>query len=217
MRVSHNSISDIWELLNKLSDEELAAELMTGRHDALTVLFDRYHKLVFSVAFRIVHDPAEAEEVVQVVFLEIFRALANFDPCKGTLKVWLMQFAYGRAINRRRHLIANRFYDHLSLDSAVEDSSPQARNANSDLPMLIEELLRSLSPRRKKVLELTYFEGLTAKEIGEQLGMSAENVRHELYRGLSKLRKAVRTKAIGAEDKCTESGKEVLAPDAQAL
>jgi len=217
MRVNHNSISDIWELLNKLSDEELAAELMAGRHDALTVLFDRYHKLVFSVAFRIVHDPAEAEEVVQVVFLEIFRALANFDPRKGTLKVWLMQFAYGRAINRRRHLTANRFYDHLSLDFAVEDASPQARNANSDLPMLIEELLSSLSPRRKTVLELTYFEGLTAKEIGEQLGMSAENVRHELYRGLSKLRKAARTKPIAAEDKCTESGKEVLAPDAQAL
>jgi RNA polymerase sigma-70 factor (ECF subfamily) len=217
MRVSHNSTSEIWELLNKLSDEELAVELMAGRHDALTVLFDRYHKLVFSVAFKIVHDPAEAEEVVQVVFLEIFRALANFDPLKGTLKVWLMQFAYGRAINRRRHLIANRFYDHLSLDSALSDCSAQSREADTDLPRLIEELLSSLSPRRKSVLELTYFEGLTAKEIGERLEISPENVRHELYRGLSKLRKAVKTKTVPAKEKCRDSGKEVLAPDAQAL
>jgi len=217
MQVSHNSISDIWELLNKLSDEELAAELMAGRHDALTVLFDRYHKLVFSVAFRMVHDPAEAEEVVQIVFLEIFRALANFDPLKGTLKVWLMQFAYGRAVNRRRHLVANRFYDHLSLDSAIADFSSQSWDAKSDLPRLVEELLSSLSPRKKSVLELTYFEGLTAKEIGERLGISAENVRHELYRGLVKLRKTVKSKAGTVKDKCRDSGKEMLAPDAQPL
>jgi RNA polymerase sigma-70 factor (ECF subfamily) len=217
MRVSHNSTSEIWGLLNKLSDEELAAELMAGRHDALTVLFDRYHKLVFSVAFKMVHDPAEAEEVVQVVFLEIFRALANFDPLKGTLKVWLMQFAYGRAINRRRHLIANRFYDQVSLDAEIPELSAKAWDENTNLPRLIEELLSSLSPRRKSVLELTYFEGLTAKEIGDRLEISPENVRHELYRGLSKLRKAVKTKAVAAKEKCRDSGKEVLAPDAQAL
>jgi len=218
MRVNQNSSCDIWELLNKLGDEDLAAELMAGRHDALTILFDRYHKLVFSVAFRIVHDPGEAEEVVQVVFLEIFRALANFDPRKGTLKVWLMQFAYGRAMNRRRHLIANRFYDHqsLDLDSSIADFSVHAPNDNSDMSRLVEELLSSLSPKRRTVLEMTYFEGLTAREIGELLGIPAENVRHELYRGLAKLRKAVATKRGTAKDKC-ESGKEVFAPNAQAL
>ena len=217
MRVSLNSANGIWELLNKLSDEELTQELVAGRHDALTVIFDRYHKLVFSVAFKIVHDPAEAEEVVQVVFLEIYRALANFDPHKGTLKVWLMQFAYGRAINRRRHLIANRFYDQLSLDSAIDDVSIRVENATTDLPRLIEELLNSLNPRRKAVLELTYFEGLTAKEIGERLTMSPENVRHELYRGLAKLRKAVKAKAGTVKQKRSDSRKEVLAPDAQAI
>ena len=217
MRVSNNSASDIWELLNKLSDEELAAELAGGRHDALTVLFDRYHKLVFSVAFRMVHDPAEAEEVVQIVFLEIFRALANFDPRKGTLKVWLMQFAYGRAINRRRHLIANRFYDHVSLDSAARDLISELPSASSDLPTLVGKLLSSLKPRRRTVLELTYFEGLTAKEIGERLKMSPENVRHELYRGLAKLRKAIKTKAAKPSDRVRDSGEEMLAPDAQAL
>ena len=60
----------------------------TGRHDALTVLFDRYHRLVFDVALRIVRDPGEAEDVVQRVFLDVFRAMANFDSRKGILKVW---------------------------------------------------------------------------------------------------------------------------------
>jgi Sigma-70 region 2 len=68
-----------WPYLNGLTDEQLASCLLAGEQDALAVLFDRYHKLVFSVAMRIVNDPGEAEEVVQVVFLDFFRGLATFD------------------------------------------------------------------------------------------------------------------------------------------
>jgi hypothetical protein len=75
----------------KLSDEELTHYVASGRHDALAVLFDRYHRLVFDVALRIVRDPGEAEEVVQNVFLDVYRAMANFDSKKGILKVWLLQ------------------------------------------------------------------------------------------------------------------------------
>ena len=65
---------------SKLSDEELMQHVAAGGQGALTVLFDRYHRLVFDVALRIVRDPGEAEEVVQTVFLDIYRAVANFDP-----------------------------------------------------------------------------------------------------------------------------------------
>src|SRR5579864_9302369 len=105
-----NSSIERWRLLNQLTDEQLAHTLMNGEHDALTVLFDRYHGLVYSIAFRIVRDSGEAEDVVQTVFLDFFRAQAKFDPNKGILKVWLLQYAYHRAVNRKRHLAANRFY-----------------------------------------------------------------------------------------------------------
>jgi len=86
-----NSSSERWRLLNEQTDEQLAQTLMNGEQDALTVLFDRYHGLVYSIAFRIVRDSGEAEEVVQTVFLDFFRAQAKFDPNKGILKMWLLQ------------------------------------------------------------------------------------------------------------------------------
>lgn len=90
--------------MKELTDNELMADLQTGHGDALTVLFDRYHRLVLSIALKIVRHRAEAEDVMQNVFLEIFRAAAQFDPAKGTTKTWLLEYAYHRSFNRRQQL-----------------------------------------------------------------------------------------------------------------
>ena len=207
-----------WDLLNQLTDEELASELLAGEHEALAVLFDRYHKLVFCVALRIVGDSGEAEEVVQSVFLEIFRAAANFDRRKGTLRVWLLQCAYARALNRRRHLAATHFYDSVSLDAdSFRPSSYPNDSDVAELPRLMEELLAALSPRRRAVVELTYFEGLTANEISDHLSLPVVVVRHELYRGLAKLRQMAMKTCRTVKDPGKTRGREALAPDAQAL
>src|SRR5712671_5113986 len=79
-----------------LSDEKIMAEIQAGNGDAFAVLFDRYHRLILVTALKIVRDAAEAEEVTQNVFLEIYRAARQYDPARGTLKVWLLQFAYHR-------------------------------------------------------------------------------------------------------------------------
>lgn len=72
--------------------------MSVGRRDAVAILYDRYHRLVFNVAVRIVRDRGEAEDVVQIVFLDFFRAMANFDSGKSILKVWILQYAYHRAL-----------------------------------------------------------------------------------------------------------------------
>ncbi|HUN60909.1 MAG TPA: sigma factor, partial [Candidatus Sulfotelmatobacter sp.] len=69
--------------MKELNDEELMGQLQAGQGDALAVLFDRYHRLVLSIALKIVRDRGEAEDVMQNVFLEIFRAAAQFNPSKG--------------------------------------------------------------------------------------------------------------------------------------
>jgi RNA polymerase sigma-70 factor (ECF subfamily) len=177
------------EALSKLSDEELIHFVTTGRHDALAVLFDRYHRLVFSVAFRIVRDPGEAEEVVQTVFLDIFRAAADFDSRKGMLKVWVLQYAYHRALHRKRHLVANHFYRWEELETAIEAGSRCAFPGEApEIMHLAEEMLGKLKPRQRVVVEMTYYEGLTAEEIAGRLDESVHVVRHDLYRGLTALR-----------------------------
>ncbi|MGB9103403.1 MAG: sigma factor, partial [Terriglobales bacterium] len=80
-----------WTELQQASDPDLVRRLMAGNHDAFAVIVDRYQRLVLSVALRIVKDEGEAEDVVQTVFLDIFNKLEQFDPARGTLKVWLLQ------------------------------------------------------------------------------------------------------------------------------
>ena len=209
---------DSWRTLNSLSDEQLVTCLLAGEQDALTVLFDRYHKLVFSVAVRIVNDPAEAEEVVQTVFLDFFRGLATFDPSKGILKVWLLQYAYHRALNRRRHLAASRFYQWVDLNSAATEPVLSWNPGNvAEVAQQVDHLISGLTPRRREILELTYFDGLTAEEIAAQLSLSVNVVRHELYRALAKLREVVTQESHTATDKELPNGKGALKPNAQAL
>src|SRR6266481_4636134 len=88
-----------------LSDEKIMLEVQRGSGDAFAVLFDRYHRLVLVTALKIVRDAGEAEEVTQNVFFEIYRVAEKFDPARGSLKVWLLQYAYHRSINRRNYLL----------------------------------------------------------------------------------------------------------------
>jgi RNA polymerase sigma-70 factor (ECF subfamily) len=180
------------EDLSELSDEDLLRHVTMGSDDALAELFDRYHRLVFSVALRIVRDAGEAEEVVQTVFLDIFRAAAKFDSRRGRLKVWILQYAYHRALHRKRHLVSNHFYDWQELEAALEIGSRRALVGElPEIVRLAEELLQRLKPRQRTVLEMTYYEGLTAHEIAARLGKSPHVVRHDLTRALLTLRAAL--------------------------
>lgn len=177
-------------LYNLRSDEDLAEALREGHADALTVLFKRHSRLVFGIARRILRLDAEAEDCVQQIFLDVFRSIERFDRSKGTFKVWLLMFAYHRTLNRRRSLAAARFFDtepfEELLTSLIEPHTfTDAKLHNS---ILLEKSLATLQPRQRRTIELTYYEGLTAEEIAERTGETVRVVRHNLYRGLEKLR-----------------------------
>ena len=115
--------------LQTLTDEDLMAALRMGCNDALAVLFERLSALVFRIARAILHDDGEAEETVQRVFLDVFRAVNQFNPDRGTFKTWLLQYAYHRSLNRRQHLQANRFYK----NSCWTSPAPACRRQGSAL------------------------------------------------------------------------------------
>ena len=181
-----------FEKLKVLSDAELMGYLQSGCNDALAVLFDRYHRLVLSIALRIVRDPGEAEDVTQSVFLEIFRSVAQFDPTKGTTKVWILQYAYHRAINRRQHLNVRKFYDQTSMDEVetrLTEAAPTLGGFTAhELKHLLRQGLATLSGTQKQVIELVSYDGLSMQEIANKTGDTLVNVRHHYYRGLQNLR-----------------------------
>ena len=183
-------------LLRTLDDAALMDALCKGCNDALAVLFERHSALVFRIARAILRDDGEAEETVQRVFLDVFRAMNQFDSARGSFKTWLLQYAYHRTINRREHLQANQFYNREELDELAPAELFYGAGHLVCLPpqevaCLVEQVLALLEPHQRKVIELTYFEGLTAEEVAKVTGNSPSSVRNNLYRGLSKLRNAV--------------------------
>ncbi len=195
-----------WDELREADDSELIRLLAAGHGDALAVIIDRYQRLVLSVARRIVKDEAEAEDVVQTVFLEILKDVAQFDPHRGSLKTWLMQYAYSRSINRRRYLEHRQFYCRIDTDDLDVANLSSHSNAldgmmAGEMTCLVRQAFSALNPKQQQAIDLIYFEGLTAEEAAARAGESLPAIRHQYYRGLMKLREIIKTPAnIEQED-----------------
>jgi len=181
--------------LKTRSDEELMHILQGGSQDALSVLFERYYRLVFQTAAGIVRDRSEAEDVMQDVFLEIYRDAAKFDPKRGKLRTWLLQYAYHRSLNRRKYLATRGFYEHPEhpdLRDRIAESAVPTHYRNGlnthDWSTTIHKGMRTLKPKERQAIELVCYEGLLLREIAENLRDSLPNVRNHYYRGLKKLR-----------------------------
>ena len=190
-----NAVSDD---LNKLSDAELIDYLKSGSPDPIAILFARYRHLVFSISMKILRDVAEAEDVVQDVFLEIWEKADRFDPARGTVKVWVLQYAYSRSLDRRRALVLRQTNEHgqngegnhWKVEPLYVPDVEEKLTIHTQLGR-ITEVFGALSPKQRETLELIYFHGLMIKEVVDRTGESADNVRNHHYRGLKKLREVL--------------------------
>jgi RNA polymerase sigma-70 factor (ECF subfamily) len=180
---------------DELDDEVLLSRVATGEQEALAYLFQRYARLVRSIAARILRDATEADDFAQDLFLCIQRKCVLFDSSKGSAGSWIIHMAYQKAIERRRYLAARHFYSHEDVEgiaggvvgktTSEDDYSPEAVFGRNGLTKVIE----ALSEDQRETLRLYFFEGYTLAEIAEKLGQPLGNVRHHYYRGLDKLRK----------------------------
>jgi|ERR1700737_2930838 len=191
--------------LQQESDAELVRLLVAGNHDAMTVIFDRYYRLVMSVALRMLHDVAEAEDVVQIVFTRFFQKANLFDATKGNLGTWLLQYAYGRTINHKRSLNARRFYNQIPFDEMDSDSLPATCLRAFDLDprdaaRLVEQILPRLNEKQRFVIERVFFEGVKISDVASETGEPLGNLLHAYYRGIEKLRGFLReTRHVAAD------------------
>jgi RNA polymerase sigma-70 factor (ECF subfamily) len=200
------------EISQQCPDAELVRLLLDGDRDAMTVIFERYYRMVMSIALRMLRDVAEAEDVVQIVFTDFYQKAHLFDERKGNLGTWLLQYAYSRTINYRRGLKGRLAYDHIEIDEASPETLMGACSRVFDLETreaarLVEQILPSLSDKQRLVIERVFFEGMRVSEVASEIGDSVGNTQHAYYRGIEKLRQFVHETAGQAAKKERSSRK----------
>lgn len=171
------------------------ARFAGGDQQALGYLFQRYARLLRSIAIRILRDGSEAEDLVQDLFLYVHRKATIFDSSQSSARSWIVQMAYHRAISRRRYLATRQFYAHEEVEGISEQLVGVATTENDYSAEAVfgrnglERVMEALSEDQRETLRLHFFEGYTLAEVSEKLGQPHGNVRHHYYRGLAQLRK----------------------------
>lgn len=180
---------------NDLQDEVLISRLQAGEQEALGCLFQRYARVVRSIAVRILRNTAEADDLVQDLFLFVQRKCSIFDSSKSSAGSWIVQMAYQRSIERRRYLTTRHFYTRAEIQSDTSHvvGNPTVENDYSAEAVFgrngLQKVLSALSEDQRETLRLHFFEGYTLAEISAKLGQPLGNVRHHYYRGLDGLRR----------------------------
>ena len=151
-----------------LTDEQLIALIVRGENWALSEIYDRYTRLVFSVALKILNDRASAEEIVQQVFTKVWRSARAYRLERGKFSTWVMTIARHQCIDelRRRHArpVAQSGDEELLNELASDDDPAQAVQYTFEL-IRIREALQHIPAEQRIVIELAFWGGLTQQEI----------------------------------------------------
>ena len=168
-------------------DAALLALVQRGDESAMASLFDRYSKVVYSVALRVLRDPASAEDVLQEIFMQIWRSPDGFIATRGSLGGWLAVVSRNRSIDTLRRRRPTDSTDDVILASPCNLADEAERN------VMIERarsVMVTLPLEQRKTLEMAFFDGLTHSEIAEMTGDPLGTVKTRIRSALLSLRKA---------------------------
>ena len=188
---SKNSPSANLKLQTDATDAEVWNVLKQGQSQALQILYERYSSLVYRLAFRVLGNSQEAEDLTQDIFLILWRT-RNYDPNRGSLGSYLTTLTRSRAIDKLRSRGTQvKFLQRWSQLMVTESSSPSPFEAAS-LSQRSEQLkaaIAQLPASQRQVLEMAYFDGMSQSEIAKQLETPLGTVKSWCRQGLLNLRK----------------------------
>ena len=166
-----------------------------GDQNALGGIYDRYRLILFGLVMRILHDRAEAEDVLQEAFLQVWRRARDFDEARGRAFTWLVTIARSRALDRLR---ASASRGRVATEAAQipRDEIGDAANdaLRSEQGKVVRQALAELPQEQQRALFLAYLEGLTQTEIAARLGDTLGTVKSRMRAGMIKLREILREK-----------------------
>ena len=173
----------------QITDVDLLKAIVRQDERALAELYDRYRVILFGLLIRILNSREEAEDVLQEVFLQVWRRAADFDENRGRPFTWLVTLARSRGIDRLRSLAARERVAQAGAREPSEEVSDAVADAfRSEQRGLVTSALSQLPDEQKRPLMLAYFDGLTQSEIATKLEAPLGTVKTRMRSGLIKLR-----------------------------
>jgi RNA polymerase sigma-70 factor, ECF subfamily len=181
-----------------LSDSDLIGYVVAGNPHAFGVLYDRHSHAAFSLAYRMMGDRQESEDLVQGAFLKVWRSARSYRAERGSVRTWILYIVQNRGIDQLRSLASRR-----RMQEKVKASAPRSepsvaftqswRNSQREQ---VREALKTLPPEQSKILELSYFYGHTQLEIARLLNTPLGTVKSRLRLGLKKIGEHIDRRAV---------------------
>jgi len=178
-------------------EPQLIVRVGKGDQQAFESLYDRSSSLLFSLAVRILSDREEATELMQEVYLEVWRKSVRYDPARGTPIAWLITLTRSRAIDRLRSRASRGHGLTDSIEKAGAAELPDGKGgpfeaaADRELRQVVSAALASLPKAQQQAVELAYYEGLSHTEIAERLNEPVGTIKTRIKLGMTKLKVAL--------------------------
>ena len=178
---------------NRAEEFDLLRRIAQRERAAFEDLYSRYANILYASALKFVKEDADAQDVVQDVFIQIWDKAKLYDPAKGKPLTWALTLTRNRSIDRIRAIQRRtRLRDEFEQETFVDESAGVREALSgvdaSEKGQILRKAVSQLSPQQKKVIELAYFGGFTQTEISERLGEPLGTVKARARRGLLKLK-----------------------------
>jgi RNA polymerase sigma-70 factor (ECF subfamily) len=170
------------------TDLALVAAIRSGDQGAMAALYDRYSSIVYAVALRVLQDTGSAEDVLQDIFMQLWRKPGAFDASRGNMAAWLAVITRNRAIDALRRRRPQEDIEDVIVSVEHDLASEAERSRAMDK---VRGALQTMPPAQRSALEMAYFEGLTHSEIAEKSGEPLGTIKTMIRTGLLSLRKVL--------------------------
>lgn len=171
-----------------VEDLALLQQIQNGNQEAMGAFYDRYSKMVYSVALRVLNDASEAEDVMQEVLMQVWRNPGAFVAGRGSLGGWLVVVARNRAVDKLRR---RKISDPIELFALPSSTNLAKESEHAILLQKIRAAMVALPVEQRSALELAYFEGLSHSEISEKTGEPLGTIKTRIRLGLIAIRKGL--------------------------
>lgn len=172
-----------------LSEEELVLALRNREKIAAEALYDMYSSSLYGVILRIVNEETLAEDILQETFVKIWQSFASYSTEKGRLFTWMVNIARNLAIDKIRSKDFRNQVKNQDIENNVNSIDEQRNTVYKPELLGIKDMVETLRPEQKSILDLVYFKGYTHVEVADELGIPLGTVKTRLRMGILQLRK----------------------------